>query len=219
MTVYTQLMAYMTQGFLHKLRCEMFGGMQKLPIRYFDSHQHGDIMSHYTNDIDTLRQLVSQALPALIQSGAIVLVVFSIMLYFSLWLTLVLVLGIIAMVAVTKKIGGGSAKYFVRQQKAVASTEGFIQEMMAGQKVVKVFCHEQKSIEDFDRLNDALFEDSFRAQAYASVLGPIIGNIGNILYVTLALVGGVFLLIGLPNVSLSGKALDISCLLYTSRCV
>ena len=157
MTVYTQLMAYMTQGFLHKLRCEMFGGMQKLPIRYFDSHQHGDIMSHYTNDIDTLRQLVSQALPALIQSGAIVLVVFSIMLYFSLWLTLVLVLGIIAMVAVTKKIGGGSAKYFVRQQKAVASTEGFIQEMMAGQKVVKVFCHEQKSIEDFDRLNDALF--------------------------------------------------------------
>ena len=212
MTVYTQLMAYMTQGFLHKLRCEMFGGMQKLPIRYFDSHQHGDIMSHYTNDIDTLRQLVSQALPALIQSGAIVLVVFSIMLYFSLWLTLVLVLGIIAMVAVTKKIGGGSAKYFVRQQKAVASTEGFIQEMMAGQKVVKVFCHEQKSIKDFDRLNDALFEDSFRAQAYASVLGPIIGNIGNILYVTLALVGGVFLLIGLPNVSLSGKALDISIL-------
>ena len=212
MTVYTQLMAYMTQGFLHKLRCEMFGGMQQLPIRYFDSHQHGDIMSHYTNDIDTLRQLVSQALPALIQSGAIVLVVFSIMLYFSLWLTLVLVLGIIAMVAVTKKIGGGSAKYFVRQQKAVASTEGFIQEMMAGQKVVKVFCHEQKSIEDFDRLNDALFEDSFRAQAYASVLGPIIGNIGNILYVTLALVGGVFLLIGLPNVSLSGKALDISIL-------
>ena len=208
MTVYTQLMAYMTQGFLHKLRCEMFGGMQKLPIRYFDSHQHGDIMSHYTNDIDTLRQLVSQALPALIQSGAIVLVVFSIMLYFSLWLTLVLVLGIIAMVAVTKKIGGGSAKYFVRQQKAVASTEGFIQEMMAGQKVVKVFCHEQKSIEDFDRLNDALFEDSFRAQAYASVLGPIIGNIGNILYVTLALVGGVFLLIGLPNVSLTGTVME-----------
>ena len=210
--VYTQLMAHVTQGFLHKLRTRMFAGMQKLPIRYFDSHQHGDIMSHYTNDIDTLRQLVSQALPALIQSGAIVLVVFSIMLYFSLWLTLVLVLGIIAMVAVTKKIGGGSAKYFVRQQKAVASTEGFIQEMMAGQKVVKVFCHEQKSIEDFDRLNDALFEDSFRAQAYASVLGPIIGNIGNILYVTLALVGGVFLLIGLPNVSLSGKALDISIL-------
>ena len=140
------------------------------------------------------------------------LVVFSFMHYFSLWLTLVLVLGIIAKVAVTKKICGGSGKYFVRQQKAVASTEGFIQEMMAGQKVVKVFCHEQKSIEDFDRLNDALFEDSFRAQAYASVLGPIIGNIGNILYVTLALVGGVFLLIGLPNVSLSGKALDISIL-------
>ena len=212
MLLYTQLMAYMTQGFLHKLRCEMFGGMQSLPIRYFDTHQHGDIMSHYTNDIDTLRQLVSQALPALIQSGAVVLVVFSIMLYFSLWLTLVLVLGIIAMVFVTKKVGGGSAKYFVRQQRAVAATEGFIQERMAGQKVVKVFCHEQRSIEEFDCLNDALFEDSFRAQAYASVLGPIIANIGNILYVTLALIGGVFLLIGLPNLSFSGKALDISIL-------
>ena len=210
--VYTQLMAHVTQGFLHKLRTRMFAGMQKLPIRYFDQNSRGDIMSYYTNDIDTLRQLVSQALPALIQSGAIVLVVFSIMLYFSLWLTLVLVLGIIAMVAVTKKIGGGSAKYFVRQQKAVASTEGFIQEMMAGQKVVKVFCHEQRSIEEFDKINDALFEDSYRAHAYASVLGPIIGNIGNFLYVALALVGGVLLLIGVPNLSLSGKALDISIL-------
>ena len=210
--VYKQLMAYMTQGFLDKLRQEMFGGMQDLPIRYFDAHQHGDIMSFYTNDIDTLRQLVSEAIPAFIQSGAIVLVVFSIMLYFSLWLTLILICGIVLMVLVTKHIGGGSAKFFLRQQKAVAKTEGYIQETMTGQKVVKVFCHEQRSIEAFDEINNALFEDSFRAHAYASVLGPIIGNIGNFLYVALALVGGVFLLIGLPNVSLSGKALDISIL-------
>ena len=210
--VYKQLMAYMTQGFLDKLRQEMFNGMQDLPIRYFDTHQHGDIMSFYTNDIDTLRQLVSEAIPAFIQSGAIVLVVFAIMLYFSVWLTLVLVLGIVLMVLVTKRVGGGSAKFFLRQQKAVAKTEGFIQETMTGQKVVKVFCHEERSIEEFDGINNALFEDSFRAHAYASVLGPIIGNIGNLLYVALALVGGVFLLIGLPNVSLSGKVLDISIL-------
>ena len=210
--VQKQLMAYMTQGFLNKLRQEMFGGMQDLPIRYFDTHQHGDIMSFYTNDIDTLRQLVSEAIPAFLQSGAIVLVVLAIMLYFSLWLTLVLAVGIVLMVSVTKRIGGGSAKFFLRQQKAVAKTEGFIQETMTGQKVVKVFCHEQRSIEDFDKLNNALYEDSYRAHAYASVLGPIIGNIGNLLYVGLALVGGVFLLIGLPNVSFSGKALDISIL-------
>ena len=210
--VQKQLMAYMTQGFLNKLRQEMFGGMQDLPIRYFDTHQHGDIMSFYTNDIDTLRQLVSEAIPAFLQSGAIVLVVLAIMLYFSLWLTLVLAVGIVLMVSVTKRIGGGSARFFLRQQKAVAKTEGFIQETMTGQKVVKVFCHEQRSIEDFDKLNEALYEDSYRAHAYASVLGPIIGNIGNLLYVGLALVGGVFLLIGLPNVSFSGKALDISIL-------
>ena len=212
MLTYTQLMAYMTQGFLDKLRREVFNGMQDLPIRYFDTHQHGDIMSHYTNDIDTLRQLVSQSIPSLIQSGAIVLVVFAIMLYFSVWMTLVLLLGVFAMFMVAKKVGGGSARFFMRQQQAVAKTEGFIQEMMNGQKVIKVFCHEQRSIEDFDRVNNALCEDSFRAHAYANVLGPIIGNIGNILYVALALAGGVFLLTGVPNLSLSGKAFSISIL-------
>ena len=212
MLVYTQLMAYMTQGFLDKLRKEVFNGMQDLPIRYFDTHQHGDIMSHYTNDIDTLRQLVSQSIPSLIQSGAIVLVVFAIMLYFSVWMTLVLLLGVVAMFLVAKKVGGGSARFFMRQQQSVAKTEGLIQEMMNGQKVVKVFCHEQQSIEDFDRVNNALCEDSFRAHAYANVLGPIIGNIGNILYVALALAGGVFLLTGVPNLSFSGKAFSISIL-------
>ena len=212
MVTYSQLMAYMTQGFLNKLRQEMFGGMQDLPVRYFDTHKHGDIMSYYTNDIDTLRQMVSQSLPSIIQAGAIVLCVFSIMLYFSIWMTLVLLLGVAAMIFATRKVGGGSAKYFMRQQKSVASTEGYIQEMMNGQKVVKVFCHEEKSIGDFDRINGELFENSFRANAYANVLGPIIGNIGNILYVTLALAGGIFLLSGLPNLSLSGKAFSISIL-------
>ena len=212
MVTYTQLMAYMTQGFLNKLRQEMFDGMQDLPISYFDTHKHGDIMSYYTNDIDTLRQLVSQSLPAMIQAGAIVLCVFSIMMYFSIWLTLVLLLGVATMILVTKKVGGGSAKYFIRQQKSVAATEGYIQEMMNGQKVVKVFCHEQQSIEDFDKINGSLYEDSFRAHAYANCLGPIIGNIGNILYVTIALVGGIFLLSGLPNLSLSGKVFSISIL-------
>ena len=212
LVTYTQIMAYMTQGFLHRLRSEMFDDMQDLPISYFDTHKHGDIMSHYTNDIDTLRQLVSQALPTLIQSGAIVLVVFAIMLYFSIWLTLVLILGIVAMFFVTKVVGGGSAKYFMQQQKATGAMEGFAQEMMTGQKVIKVFNHEQASIRDFDKVNDELYEVSRRAHSFASILGPIMGNIGNILYVVLALVGGVFLLTGLKNVSLSGMPFSISIL-------
>ena len=212
LVTYTQIMAYMTQGFLHRLRSEMFDDMQDLPISYFDTHKHGDIMSHYTNDIDTLRQLVSQALPTLIQSGAIVLVVFAIMLYFSIWLTLVLILGIVAMFFVTKVVGGGSAKYFMQQQKATGAMEGFAQEMMTGQKVIKVFNHEQESMEDFDRVNDELYEVSRRAHSFASILGPIMQNIGNVLYVLLALVGGIFLLSGLKNISLSGMPFSISIL-------
>ena len=211
-TAYTQLMAIMTQGYLNKLRQETFDRMQDLPIAYFDTHQHGDIMSYYTNDIDTLRMLISQSLPTFIQSGAIVLVVFAIMLYFSVWMTLVLVVGVIAMFFVTKTVGGGSARYFVKQQKSLADTEGIIQEMMNGQKVVKVFCHEQKSIEQFKKLNDELRENSRKANAYANILGPIMNNIGNTLYVVMALAGGVFLLTGVTNVSLSGKAFSISVL-------
>ncbi len=200
MTVYTQLLAFITQGFLSKLRCKMFSTMQNLPIRYFDTNKHGDIMSHYTNDIDTLRQLVSQALPALIQSGIIVITVLFIMLYFSFWMTLVVFLGVIAMLIVSKKIGGGSAKYFIRQQKSVGKTEGYIQEMMNGQKVVKVFCHEEKSKEQFDKINEELYNDGFKAHAYANCLGPIIMNIGNVLYVLCAVAGGIFLVTGIPNV-------------------
>ena len=212
MTTQTQLMAVMTQGFLCKLRQELFDGMQDLPIRYFDTRKHGDIMSHYTNDIDTLRQLVSQAIPTLIQSGAIVLAVFAIMLYFSIWMTLVLILGIVAMFFVTKTVGGGSAVYFMRQQKATGAMEGFAQEMMNGQKVIKVFNHEEASLTDFDRVNDELYEVSRHAHSYASILGPIMGNIGNVLYVVLALAGGVFLLTGIPSLSLSGMPFSISIL-------
>jgi ATP-binding cassette, subfamily B, multidrug efflux pump len=210
--LYTQLMAVMTQGFLDKLRCELFSGMQDLPIKFFDTNKHGDIMSYYTNDIDTLRQLVSQAFPALIQAGAIVLTVFAIMLYFSVWLTLVLLLGIVAMAVVTKRVGGGSAKYFLQAQKSVAKCEGFVQEMMNGQKVIKVFCHEDASLDDFNEINEQLFNDTYRANAYANCLGPIIGNIGNVLYVVLALAGGIFMLAGVPNVSFSGLALDVTVL-------
>jgi len=202
-TVHTQLMAYITQGFLNKMRRAMFDKMQNLPIKYFDTHKHGDIMSHYTNDIDTLRQLVSQALPSIIQAGAIVCFVVSIMLYFSVWMTLVVMVGVCFMIYVSKTVGGGSAKYFIRQQKAMGRTEGFIQEMMNGQKVVKVFCHEDKVIEDFDKVNEELFQDSSRAHAYANMMGPIIGNIGNILYVLMALVGGIFILTEIPNLCLS----------------
>lgn len=211
-TAHSQLMAYITQGFLSKMRCRMFDGMQDLPIRYFDTHKHGDIMSYYTNDIDALRQLVSQALPALLQSGIIVLSVFAIMLYFSVWMTLVLMLGVAVMLFVSKKVGGGSAKFFIRQQQSMGKTEGFIQEMMNGQKVVKVFCHEEAVQRDFDKINDALFEDSYRAHAYANTLGPIIMNIGNILYVVIAMAGGLFLLSGFQNLSISGMAFGISIL-------
>ena len=210
--VETQLMAVMTQGYLDKLRKEMFGGMQRLPIKYFDTHKHGDVMSHYTNDIDTLRQLVSQAFPALIRCGTIVVGVFFIMLYYSIWMTLILCVGVFAMFYLTKIVGGGSAKYFVRQQKAVGETEGYIQEMVTGQKVVKVFNHEQRAIEEFTGINDSLYEDSWRANAYANILAPIINNIGNILYVVLAIAGGIFIALDVPGLSLSGLAFDISVL-------
>ncbi len=210
-TLHTQLMAYMTQDFLSKLRCEMFGKMQKFPIKYFDQNKHGDIMSHYTNDIDTLRQLVSQSIPSLIQSMAIILCVFSIMLYFSIPMTLVLLVGVVIMLLASGKIGGGSAKYFIRLQKSVGSLEGYVQEMMNGQKVIKVFCHEEESSADFKRINDELYENSYRANGYANMLGPIINNIGNILYVIIALVGGIFLLYFKDyNISFSGMAFNIS---------
>ena len=205
----SQLMAYMTQKFLHRLRTDLFNKMQTLPLRYFDTHKHGDIMSHYTNDIDTLRQLVSMAIPNIIRAGVVVITVFVTMLNYSIWLTLIMIAGIIAMMFATGKVGAGSAKYFIRQQKAVASTEGFIQEIMNGQKVVKVFNHEGKVTEEFNKLNDGLAEDSSKANTYANILAPIIGNIGNIVYVLLAVGGGLMTILGVTNVSFSGLPMGI----------
>ena len=160
-------------------------------------------MSHYTNDIDALRQLVSQALPTILQCSILLVSVLSIMLYYSLWLTLTVLAGVVLMLFVTKKVGSGSAKYFIRQQKSLGKTEGYIQEMMTGQKVIKVFNHEKRCIEDFGKINEELFQDNFRAHAYANILGPIIQNIGNILYVLIALVGGMLLITKAPNIGIS----------------
>ena len=207
---FTQLMAIITQGCLAKLREKMFNGMQNLPIKYFDTHNHGDVMSYYTNDIETLRQMISQSFPQLMISGITVLTVFGIMLYYSVWMTLAVVLGVVFMVLVTKKVGGSSAKYFIRQQQSLGRTEGFVEEMMNGQKVVKVFCHEREVEEGFDRINDQLFADSEKANRYANMLMPILNNIGNVLYVVVALLGGILMLGNVPNVSISGLAFGIS---------
>ena len=208
--VFNQLMAIITQGALKKLRVKMFGGMQRLPIRYFDTHNHGDIMSYYTNDIDTLRQMISQSFPQLLVTVVTVVTIFCIMVYYCLWLTLVVLAGVALMTLLIKKIGGGSARYFFRQQTALGKAEGFIEEMMNGQKVIKVFCHEAESKVAFDALNDALFEESEKANRYANTLGPILNNIGNVLYVLVAVIGGGLLLAGAPNLSVSGLALNIS---------
>ena len=207
---YNQIMAIITQGTLKKLRGVMFDGMQRLPIKYFDTHNHGDIMSHYTNDIDTLRQMVSQSFPQLLISAVTVVTIFCIMIYYCVWLALVVVAGVVLMYVITKKLGGGSAKFFFRQQTALGKVEGFVEEIMNGEKVVKVFCHERESGADFDRLNDQLYRESVRANQYSNVLGPLLNNIGNILYVVIAVAGGLLLACGAPNLSLSGKALSIS---------
>ncbi|MCR5523183.1 MAG: ABC transporter ATP-binding protein/permease [Clostridia bacterium] len=211
-TLWNQLMAYITHSFLNKMRITMFEKMQKLPIKYFDTHKHGDIMSYYTNDIDTLRQLVSQCLPVLLQSSAIVLSVLAIMVYFSIPMTLIVLLGVILMMIVSTKVGGGSAKYFLRQQISIGKTEGFVQEMMNGQKVIKVFNHENQSKKDFDVINNQLFSDSYKAHSYANSLGPIIMNIGNVLYVMIAIIGGLYILAGFRNFSVSGLTFGISVL-------
>lgn len=167
-------------------------------------------MSYYTNDIDTLRQLISQSMPQLLSSGVMVITVFGIMLYYSLWMSLVVVVGVIIMLRVIKKVGGNSAKYFIRQQESIGKVEGYIEEMMNGQKVVKVFCHEEESKADFDALNEELFGVSERANKYANTLGPILNNIGNLLYVAVTLAGGLFLILKVPNVSISGLPFAIS---------
>ena len=209
-TVFNQLMAIITQGSLAKMREKMFNGMQDLPIKYFDTHNHGDVMSYYTNDIDTLRQMISQSIPQLIISTVTVLTVLAIMLYFSVWMTLVVLVGVFFMVLVTKKVGGRSSKYFIRMQQSIAATEGVVEEMMNGQKVIKVFCHEQEAQADFDKVNDELFHNAEQANIYANMLMPILNNIGNVLYVCVAIVSGILMMTGAPNLSISGMAFGIS---------
>ncbi len=208
--IYSQLMAVVTQGFLNKMRQNMFGSMQSLPIKYFDTHTHGDIMSYYTNDIDTLRQLISQSIPQLLTSFLTIVALLCYMLFLSVWMTLVVFLGVFAMTMVTKKIGGNSARYFIKQQKAIGVVEGYIEEMMNGQKVVQVFCHEEESKKDFDKINEQLFKDAESANIFANILMPIMGNIGNILYVLMAFIGGVLIIANAPNLSLSGQAISVA---------
>ena len=188
-----QLVAIVTQGFLDKMRKRMFEKMQDLPVKFFDENTHGDIMSYYTNDIDTLRQLISQGIPSIISAAVTLCFLVCVMTYFSVSLMTVVIVGVIAMFKVTKFVGGNSAKYFMQQQKAVGKMEGFVEEMMNGQKVVKVFCHEEDSKKDFDKVNDELFKNVEKAHIFANVFGPIMNNIGNILYVITAFVGGVLI--------------------------
>ena len=207
---FNQLMAVITQGTLAKLREKMFDHMQDLPIRYFDTHSHGDIMSFYTNDIDTLRQLISQSLPQLTISAVTLVSVFCIMVYYSIWLAMVVLCGVVVMFFTARYVSGHSSRYFLQQQITIAKTEGFMEEMMNGQKVIKVFCHEDGAKADFDKVNDELFENSRNANRYANILMPLLANLGNVTYVIVALVGGALLLSGAPNLSLSGMALSIS---------
>ena len=207
---YNRAMAVVTQKLLYKMRGEMFARMQKLPIRYFDTHKNGDIMSYYTNDIDTLREMVSRSFPQILTSSVILLTIFFIMFYFCAWLALLVIGGVIIMSIISRKVGGGSAKYFLRQQIAIGKTEGYIEEMMNGQKVVKVFCHEEASVKDFNEINETLFRDAERANKYANTLMPILNNIGNILYALVAILGGVLIVTNAPNLSLSRMAIGAS---------
>ncbi len=201
---YTRIGAILTQRFLHQIRTASFNKMQSLPISYFDRHRTGDIMSVYTNDTDALRQLLSQSIPQLCSSIISVITLLVIMFTYSIWLSLVIFFGVFLMFKVTKKVGGGSAKYFMKQQLSLGAEEGFIQEMMAGQKVVKVFCHEEESKIDFDKYNNQLCDDAKKANTFANILMPIMGNLGNVLYVLVAFVGGLLAILGARNLTITG---------------
>ena len=199
-----RVMAVVTQSVLKKIRDEMFAHMQTLPIRYFDTHTHGEVMSYYTNDTDTLRQMVSQTLPQTISSAITLVVVFISMLNCSVWLTLLMLVGTFVMLQATMKLGGRSARYFVSQQQALASLNGYVEEMINGQKVVKVFNREGKAKEEFDRRNDELCSNMTEANKLSNILGPVNNNMGHILYVILAIVGGALAISGTTNLSLQG---------------
>ncbi len=202
--LYPRIMATVTQGTLRQLRDDMFRKMQTLPIKYFDTHAHGDIMSTYTNDTDAVRQLIGQSIPALIQSSLSIVAMFIIMLFYSIPLTAVVCVFIFIMTRCTKKFGGNSAKFMVGQQKSLAAEEGYVEEMLQGLKVVKVFCHEEESKKKFSVLNEQLYKDGERANRYGNVLGPILGNLGNIMYVVVAITGGLMVFTKAVNPGLAG---------------
>ena len=201
--LYNWLMVAISQGILKKVRDEMFGRMQTLPIRYFDTHTHGDLMSHFTNDTDTLQQMLSQSVPQMFSSIMTIIAVFIAMLATNVWLTLFVLAGVAVMLVVVKRIGGQSAKYFLEQQTSLGKVNGYIEEMINGQKVVKVFCHEDKCKEQFDALNDELRENAKNANTFANILMPIMMNIGNLLYVLVAVVGGTLALSGVVGSSIT----------------
>ena len=202
--IYNRTMAVISQGILKKIRDDMFAHMQTLPIRYFDTHTHGDVMSHYTNDTDALRQMLSQSLPQLLSSCVTIVAVFVSMLYLSVWMTLFIVVFLFLILKVVKSIAGKSSVYFIKQQQNIGDVNGYIEEMINGQKVVKVFCHEDEAKAVFDQKNEALCDSMTTANTYANILMPIMGNMGNILYVLLALVGGSLAIAGVTNISLTG---------------
>lgn len=202
--IYNRTMAVISQGILKKIRDDMFAHMQKLPIKYFDTHTHGDVMSHYTNDTDALRQMLSQSLPQLLSSSVTIVAVFVSMLYLSLWMTLFIIVFLFLILKVVKSIAGKSSVYFIKQQQNIGDVNGYIEEMINGQKVVKVFCHEDEAKAVFDQKNEALCDSMTTANTYANILMPIMGNMGNILYVLLALVGGSLAIAGVTNISLTG---------------
>ena len=202
--IYNRTMAVISQGILKKIRDDMFAHMQTLPIKYFDTHTHGDVMSHYTNDTDALRQMLSQSLPQLLSSCVTIVAVFISMLYLRLWMTLFIIVFLFLILKVVKSIAGKSSVYFIKQQQNIGDVNGYIEEMINGQKVVKVFCHEDEAKAVFDQKNEALCDSMTTANTYANILMPIMGNMGNILYVLLALVGGSLAIAGVTNISLTG---------------
>lgn len=203
---YSKIMIYVSQGTIKNLRVELFSHMQDLPIRYFDSHAHGDIMSIYTNDIDTLRQLISQSLPQILNSAITVVSVFVSMVILNIPLTVLTIVMVIVTTVVTKKFAGFSSRYFLAQQRDLGKVNGFIEEMLNGQKIVKVFTHEQENIEAFDKINDELFESAYNANMYSNMLGPVNAQIGNLSYVLCALAGGVMALSGFGGLTLGKLA-------------
>ena len=204
-TLQHQTGAVVTQKFLNDTRVKLFDKMQSLPIKYFDTHSHGDVMSIYTNDTDTLRQLISQSLPQIFSTIITLTVMFCVMIYFSIWLTLVVIAFVFIMMFVTKTLAGNSAKYFVKQQRSLGEVEGYVEESINGQKVIKVFTHEEESKKAFDKVNDTHCENATKANMFANLMGPVMNNIGHLLYIVLAIVGTLLAVSGARNISISGE--------------